>query len=85
MSVNTYLKTRYSYSSLFGRNYWMKEKNPDILEVIIPMPIVFKERRDTRTFFNLKSTHCTLLIWLIINLETKKVCIYVEGYVFSIL
>ena len=35
-------------------------------------PIVFKEWRDTRTFSNLKSTHCTLLIWLIINLETKK-------------
>jgi hypothetical protein len=25
-------------------------------------PIVFKEWRDTRTFSNLKSTHCTLLI-----------------------
>ena len=34
-------------------------------------PIVFKEWRDTRTFSNLKSTHCTLLI-LIINLVTKK-------------
>ena len=38
-------------------------------------PIVFKEWRDMRTFSNLKSTHCTLLIWLIINLETKKVCV----------
>ena len=27
-----------------------------------PRPIVFKEWRDTRTFSNLKSTHCTLLI-----------------------
>ena len=36
------------------------------------MPIVFKEWRDTRTFSNLKSTHCTLLILLIINLVTKK-------------
>ena len=27
-----------------------------------PSPIVFKEWRDTRTFSNLKSTHCTLLI-----------------------
>ena len=37
-----------------------------------PSPIVFKEWRDARTFSNLKSTHCTLLIWLIINLVTKK-------------
>ena len=40
-----------------------------------PRPIVFKEWRDTRTFSNLKSTHCTLLILLIlliINLVTKK-------------
>ena len=37
-----------------------------------PMPIVFKEWRDTRTFSNLKSTHYTLLIVLIINLVTKK-------------
>jgi hypothetical protein len=35
-------------------------------------PIVFKEWRDTRTFSNLKSTHCTLFILLIINLVTKK-------------
>ena len=35
-------------------------------------PIVFKEWRNTRTFSNLKSTHCTLLIVLIINLVTKK-------------
>ena len=35
-------------------------------------PIVFKEWRDTRTFSNLNSTHCTLLIWLIINLVTKQ-------------
>jgi hypothetical protein len=32
----------------------------------------YKEWRDTRTFSNLKSTHCTLLILLIINLVTKK-------------
>ena len=37
-----------------------------------PRPIVFKEWRDTRTFSNLKSTHCTLLILLIINRVTKK-------------
>ena len=37
-----------------------------------PRPIVFKEWRDTRTFSNLKSTHCTLIILLIINLVTKK-------------
>ena len=37
-----------------------------------PRPIVFKEWRDTRTFSNLKSTHCILLILLIINLLTKK-------------
>ena len=37
-----------------------------------PRPIVFKEWRDTRTFSNLKSTHCNLLILLIINLVTKK-------------
>ena len=39
-------------------------------------PIVFKEWRDTRTFPNLKSTDCTLLILLIINLVTKtSMCI----------
>jgi hypothetical protein len=37
-----------------------------------PRSIVFKEWGDTRTFSNLKSTHCTLLILLIINLATKK-------------
>jgi hypothetical protein len=37
-----------------------------------PRPIVFKEWRDTRTFSNLKSTHFTLLIVLIIYLVTKK-------------
>ena len=37
-----------------------------------PRPIGFKEWRDTRTFSNLKSTHCTLIILLIINLVTKK-------------
>ena len=41
-----------------------------------PMPIVFKEWGDTMTFSNLKSTHCTLLILLIINLvTTKSLCI----------
>ena len=41
-----------------------------------PRPIVFKKWRDTRTFSNLKSTHCTLLILLIINLvATKRLCI----------
>ena len=29
-----------------------------------PRPIVLKEWRDTRTFSNLKSTHCTLLIFI---------------------
>ena len=38
----------------------------------VPRPIGFKEWRDTRTFSNLKSTHCTLIILLIINLVTKK-------------
>jgi hypothetical protein len=42
------------------------------LKIMEPRPIVFKEWRDTRTFSNLKSTHCTLLILLIINLVTKK-------------
>jgi hypothetical protein len=37
-----------------------------------PRPIGFKEWRDTKTFSNLKSTHCTLIILLIINLVTKK-------------
>jgi hypothetical protein len=37
-----------------------------------PRPIVGKEWRDTRTFSNLKSTHCTFLILLIINLVAKK-------------
>jgi hypothetical protein len=41
-----------------------------------PRPIVFKEWRDTRPFSNLKSTHCTFLILLIINLVTKtSLCI----------
>ena len=31
------------------------------LKVMEPRPIVFKEWRDTMTFSNLKSTHCTLL------------------------
>ena len=42
------------------------------LKIMEPRPIVFKEWRDTRTFSNLKSTHCTLLIWLIINLVRQK-------------
>ena len=33
-----------------------------------PTSIVFKEWRDTRTFSNLKSTRCTLLILLIIGI-----------------
>jgi hypothetical protein len=42
----------------------------------VSKPIVFKEWRDLRTFSNLKSTHCTLLILLIINLVTKtSLCI----------
>ena len=41
-----------------------------------PRHIVFKEWRDTRTFSNLKSTHCTLLILLIINLVTKNKSVY---------
>jgi hypothetical protein len=45
-----------------------------------PRPIVFKEWRDMRTFSNLKSTHCTLLILLIINLVTNKVCVYYLKY-----
>jgi hypothetical protein len=43
-----------------------------------PRLIVFKEWRDTRTFSNLKSTHCTLLILLIIILVAKKVCVQRE-------
>ena len=42
------------------------------LKIMEPRPIVFKEWRDTRTFSNLKSTHSTLLILLIINLVTKE-------------
>jgi hypothetical protein len=42
------------------------------LKIMEPRPIGFKEWRDTRTFSNLKSTHCTLIILLIINLVTKK-------------
>jgi accessory gene regulator protein AgrB len=48
-----------------------------------PRPIVFKEWRDTRTFSNLKSTHCTLLILLIINLVIKK-CLCIVSIVQSI-
>jgi exonuclease III len=41
-----------------------------------PRPIVFKEWRDTRTFSNIKSTHCTSFIVLIVNLITKtNLCI----------
>ena len=46
------------------------------LKIMKPRPIVFKAWRDTRTFSNLKSTHCTLLILLIINLATKKKSVY---------
>ena len=42
------------------------------LKIMEPRPNVFKKWRDTRTFSNLKFTHCTLLILLIINLVTKK-------------
>ena len=42
------------------------------LKKMEPRPIVFKEWRDTRAFSNLKSTHCTFLILLIIILVTKK-------------
>jgi hypothetical protein len=42
----------------------------------VPRPIVLKEWRDTRTFSNLKFTHCSLLIKLIINLVTKKKYVY---------
>ena len=45
-----------------------------------PRPIVFKEWRDTSTFSNLKSAHCTLLIVLIINLVTKKKSVYYQKY-----
>jgi hypothetical protein len=41
-------------------------------DMSLSLTIVFKEWRDTRTFSNLKSTHGTLLILLIINLVTKK-------------
>jgi hypothetical protein len=41
-----------------------------------PRPIVFKEWRDTRTFSNLKSTHCTLLI--------VKVCVYTYAFWLSL-
>jgi hypothetical protein len=49
----------------------LKKSWEDYLKIMEPRPIVFKEWRDTRTFSNLKSTHCTLLILLIINLVTK--------------
>ena len=46
------------------------------LQIMEPGSIVFKEWRDARTFSNLNSTHCTLLILLIINLVTiKSLCI----------
>ena len=39
-------------------------------------PFFKNNGRDTRTFSNLKATHCTLLILLIINLVTKtSLCI----------
>jgi hypothetical protein len=44
-----------------------------------PRPIVFKEWRDTRTFSNLKSTHCTLLIVSCdVNLLSKLSIIFKE-------
>jgi hypothetical protein len=50
--------------------------NSPFLKKMEPRPIVFKEWRYTRTFSNLKSTHCTLLILLIINLVAKKKFVY---------
>jgi hypothetical protein len=44
----------------FGASAPLFLRNGELLEV--PRPIIFKEWRDTRTFSNLKSTHCTLLI-----------------------
>jgi hypothetical protein len=60
--------------------FFMYRKNVQVtlqsLKIMEPRPIVFKEWRDTRTFSNLKSTHCTLLILLIINLvANKSLCI----------
>jgi hypothetical protein len=52
-----------SSNSPFLKNNWAR-------------PIVFKEWRDTRTLSNLNSTHCTLLILLIIYLVTKKKSVY---------
>jgi hypothetical protein len=57
------------------RTFFLKNNGAEAPKV--PRPIVFKEWRDTRTFSNLKSTYCTLLIVLIINLVTKKKSVYI--------
>jgi hypothetical protein len=49
------------------------------LKIMELRPIVFKEWRDTRTFSDLKSTHCTLLILSIINPVAKQSLCIVEN------
>ena len=46
--------------------------NSPFLKNNVGEPIAFKEWRDTRTFSNIKTTHYTLLILLIINPVAKN-------------
>ena len=62
----------FSENVQYGSNQVIKQACLHSLKIMEPRPIGFKEWRDTRTFSNLKSTHCTLIILLIINLVTKK-------------
>ena len=60
----------FSYGECPSNSPFLKNNGAEVPKG--PRPIVFKEWRDTRTFSNLKSTHCTLLILFNINLVTKK-------------
>jgi hypothetical protein len=62
LKIAFYIVTNYTKSN----SPFLKDNGADAPKG--PSPIVFKEWRDTRTFANLKSTHCTFLIVLIINL-----------------
>jgi hypothetical protein len=59
--------------SLANKNRtWYLLKSICDVNLLSKLSIIFKEWRDTRTFSSLKSTHCTLVIWLIINLVRKQ-------------
>ena len=69
-------------SNIMGYGYVQENVQVTLnsLKIMEPRPVGFKEWRDTRTFSNLKSTHCTFIILLILNLVTKKVCVQYLKY-----